>query len=356
MASEEGPRPEENAGLKSLLLLLRSESNILDRVVYKNKNQHRRCFYFKSLLKVRRDVRLLLSAGLEDILSSTSQVIHGRNPAQKVHLLERLKNRAPNGKNNFYLRLLGVSRLLSQMVEPILRAAMQISSLLAKSFFMGFSLIIMSLLARIRTTVQQMLVECVTLFNKVTALSQERFSIKLAKNGIEVFREYYPPSGLVISLECAWEGDKFVLVEKQIPSNIEVMDCGAGINEVQDMQYEVLGFGSEGENPSDSQNLENDVLDSCGQPQTPEDNELNSLTPMVQTEDPKLADDLHLKRKVSFISVHGASESSIAMKSRQEKKLKLDDELNCNPGTTDTEDPFFSLLISGNVKGSLFGS
>ncbi|XP_078437611.1 uncharacterized protein LOC144708244 isoform X3 [Wolffia australiana] len=275
MASEEGPRPEENAGLKSLLLLLRSESNILDRVVYKNKNQHRRCFYFKSLLKVRRDVRLLLSAGLEDILSSTSQVIHGRNPAQKVHLLERiirfrsysvgilyfsspinvffnlkknskwLKNRAPNGKNNFYLRLLGVSRLLSQMVEPILRAAMQISSLLAKSFFMGFSLIIMSLLARIRTTVQQMLVECVTLFNKVTALSQERFSIKLAKNGIEVFREYYPPSGLVISLECAWEGDKFVLVEKQIPSNIEVMDCGAGINEVQDMQYEVLGFGSE---------------------------------------------------------------------------------------------------------------
>ncbi|MQL82892.1 hypothetical protein Taro_015377 [Colocasia esculenta] len=84
----EGMDPEEER-LKLFLLQLRSESGILDRMIYKNKNQHRRCTYFQSLLKVRRDMRLLLSMGLEEILKSAFQVIHGKNPAQRVYLLER---------------------------------------------------------------------------------------------------------------------------------------------------------------------------------------------------------------------------------------------------------------------------
>lgn len=38
--------------LKSFLAQLRTEFGILDRIVYKNKNQHRRSFYFQFLLKV----------------------------------------------------------------------------------------------------------------------------------------------------------------------------------------------------------------------------------------------------------------------------------------------------------------
>ncbi|CAL5366398.1 unnamed protein product [Camellia sinensis] len=65
-----------------------SEIEIVDRIVYKNKNQHRRCSYFEYLLKVRRDLRLLQSAHIEEIVSSSFQVIHGTKPKQKVQLLE----------------------------------------------------------------------------------------------------------------------------------------------------------------------------------------------------------------------------------------------------------------------------
>ncbi|KAI4306065.1 hypothetical protein L6164_029376 [Bauhinia variegata] len=110
--------------LTSLLHQLQSECGILNRMIYKNKNQHRRCSYFQYLLKVRRDVRLLQLANLEEIVRSCFLVIRGDRPKQKVHLLESLKRRKCDGeKYNFMERLLGVARLLAQMVEPMLKAA-----------------------------------------------------------------------------------------------------------------------------------------------------------------------------------------------------------------------------------------
>ncbi|CAI0379953.1 unnamed protein product [Linum tenue] len=51
-------------------------------------------------------------------------VITGRKPKQKMYLLESLKWRqSVSGVPNFLERLLGAARLLSQMVEPILKAA-----------------------------------------------------------------------------------------------------------------------------------------------------------------------------------------------------------------------------------------
>ena len=41
--------------------------------------------------QVRRDVRLLLSAKPEEILSSAFEVIRGRNPSQRIFLLERYR-------------------------------------------------------------------------------------------------------------------------------------------------------------------------------------------------------------------------------------------------------------------------
>uniref|UniRef100_A0A1D1ZHZ3 Uncharacterized protein yceH n=1 Tax=Anthurium amnicola TaxID=1678845 RepID=A0A1D1ZHZ3_9ARAE len=239
----------EEGRLRSFFLQLRTESGILDRMIYKNKNQHRRCSYFQSLLKVRRDVRLLLSVGLEEILNSAFQVIHGKNPSQRLYLLERLKERHSGGKHNFQERLLGVTRLLSQMVEPILRAAIQISSLLARTFFMAFSLTILSLLARLRVLVQQMLVDTVSVFNRVTSVSQKRHTVKLTKNGVEAFREYYPPSWDVISLDCSWQGDKFVLLEgTQVSMRKEIdEDLGVVSLEGSDIQYETLEASIEGD-------------------------------------------------------------------------------------------------------------
>nr|XP_027062111.1 uncharacterized protein LOC113688491 [Coffea arabica] len=103
--------------LKTFLGQLQTEFGILDRIVYKNKNQHRRCSYFQYLLKVRRDLRLLQSAKLEEILNSCFMVIHGKRPKQKLQLLESLKRRrCDGGKYNFLERLLGAVRLLSKQL------------------------------------------------------------------------------------------------------------------------------------------------------------------------------------------------------------------------------------------------
>lgn len=102
--------------LRVLLRQLQTESGILERIVYKNKNQHRRCPYFKSLLKVcfcylllffcflignfstslvvsdlqvRRDVNLLNSAMLGDVLSVLFPIIDGKKPAQKAFFISR---------------------------------------------------------------------------------------------------------------------------------------------------------------------------------------------------------------------------------------------------------------------------
>ncbi|XP_031102580.1 uncharacterized protein LOC116006375 [Ipomoea triloba] len=208
--------------LKSFLSQLQSEFGILDRIVYKNKNQHRRCSYFQYLMKVRRDLRLLKSANPEEIFSASFDVIHGKRPKQKVQLLESLKRRRTNSnKHNFLDRLLGVAHLLSQMTEPMLKAATQVSTLLARSFFMGFSLTVLALLARIRVLVQQMLLDVVFVFNRVSSLSQKEQAVRLTQERFEVFREYYPAKQQPTFLECIWETDKYRLIEKKGASEVE---------------------------------------------------------------------------------------------------------------------------------------
>ncbi|KAJ4982357.1 hypothetical protein NE237_033194 [Protea cynaroides] len=220
---EEDTNLEER--LKSFLVQLQTESGILERLIYKGKNQHRRSLYFQYLLKVRRDVKLLQSARLGDILKHLFPLINGNKPSQSVHLLESLKRRkVDRGKANFLERLLGVARLLSEMVEPMLKAAVEISSLLARSFFMGFSQTILALLARLRVLVQQMLLDIVTVFNMVSSLAQKKHSLKFIQEGIEVFREYYPSNDEVITLECIWQVDKFVLLEKTNRCDIKNQD------------------------------------------------------------------------------------------------------------------------------------
>ncbi|XP_011030825.1 PREDICTED: uncharacterized protein LOC105130155 [Populus euphratica] len=220
--------------LNSFLVQLQAECRVLERMVYKNKNQHRRCSYFQYLLKVRRDLRLLQSIKLEEIVGSCFHVISGRKPRQKVHLLESLKwRKCDSGTPNFMERLLGAARLLSQIVEPMLKAATDISTLLARSFFMGFSLTILALLARLRVLVQQILLDVVSVFNMVSSLSQEKQSVKITQEGLEVFREYYPTNEEFVTLECVWKTDKFVLVEKTHKIDVKVQDGGLGDSSIE---------------------------------------------------------------------------------------------------------------------------
>ncbi|KAK8960580.1 hypothetical protein KSP40_PGU008251 [Platanthera guangdongensis] len=198
--------------LRSLLVQLTTESGILERIVHKSKNQHRGSLYFQALLKVRRDLRLLQSAGLGQILDAFVPIIKGTSPVENARHTKRNKKKCLQGKHTYQNRLLGVARILSQMVEPILKAAIQISLLLAKSFFMGFSLTILACLARLRVLVQQILIDVVSVFNMASAHSQKH-SLKVSGEGIEACVEYYTAGGGVPTLECIWEIDKYVLRE-----------------------------------------------------------------------------------------------------------------------------------------------
>ncbi|KAE8654243.1 hypothetical protein F3Y22_tig00117056pilonHSYRG01209 [Hibiscus syriacus] len=216
---------EKEEKLKSLLGQLEVECGIFERIIYKNKNQHRRSSYFQNLLKVRRDLRLLKSVNLEELLTSCFLVITVMRPRQKVQLLESLKRRKYDvGKPNFMERLLGAARLLSQIVEPMLRATTQVSTLVARSFFMGFSLTVLSLLARLRVLVQQILLDIVPVFNIVSSLSQMKHFVKLNHQGIEAFREFYPKKEDYVTLECVWNTDKFILVERTNTCEIEMQE------------------------------------------------------------------------------------------------------------------------------------
>ncbi|CAH8280378.1 unnamed protein product, partial [Arabidopsis lyrata] len=176
--------------LKSQLGQLELEQAVFERMVYKNKNQHRRCSYFQYLLKVRRDLRLLRTANMESMLRPCFHVISGRISKQKIHVLESLKlKKSDTGKPNILERLLGALHLLSQMTEPILKAASGISTLLARSFFIGFSVTFLALLARLRVLIQQILLDAVSVFNSVTSTSLKKQSVKIAQDGVEVFRD-----------------------------------------------------------------------------------------------------------------------------------------------------------------------
>lgn len=284
--------------LKSFLVQLRTEFGILHRIVYKNKNQHRRSTYFQFLLKVRRDLRLLQSANLEDILNSCFLVINGNRPKQKLQLLESLKRKRSNGnKHNFLERLMGVARLLSQMVEPMLKAAMEISTLLAQSFFMGFSLTVLALLARFRVLIQQILLDVVCTYNTVSSLAQKKQAIKISEDRVQVFREYHPTKGQPsVLLECVWQTDKYVLIEKTNGSETQSQGkdieeyVPSGVSAVHYHSIEVLLGDNEPEtqNPNCAPEVpnsgNNDNVSSAGPcPESDEENQVKDRSPVSES-------------------------------------------------------------------------
>ncbi|VFQ59271.1 unnamed protein product [Cuscuta campestris] len=353
--------------LKSFQGQLLSEFGILDRIVYKNKNQHRRCSYFQHLSKVRRDLRLLKSAKLDEILTSSFDIIHGKRPKQKLHLLESLKRRttADGKKQTFLDRLLGVAHLLSQMVEPVLKAATQVSVLLAQSFFMGFSLTVLALLARIRVLVQQMLLDVVCVFNRVSSMSQKKQSVKLNTEGFEVFKEYYPAKGRAISLECVWETDKYKLIVQKGESQEDEMKQDEPIKSPKIKYQSIEMFlgddevsvddGSSVLNKEDtnspSKNLNDDVASSPGKSSVSHGS--GSSFPLKHKSE--------AKRSVAFVPVKRPSLSSLPP-SANEPVLSFQGMQNGDPSTRgeeeeeeeEEEDPFFSLLTGGNRNSTLF--
>ncbi|KAH7664125.1 hypothetical protein IHE45_14G100600 [Dioscorea alata] len=316
--------------LRVHLRQLQTESGILERIVYKNKNQHRRCPYFKSLLKVRRDVNLLNSAMLGDVLSVLFPIIDGKKPAQKAFFISRVNKNSPCGKYNYLERLLGIARLLSQI-----------------------------------------LLDIVVVFNKVSSLSQKKHDVKLTQEGLEVFREFYPSHVHDQILECVWKEDKFVLIEKKDPS---FMKDQSPLPPAQSIQYELMELFDEVQGIEHDPNLEitknPDAKDLPSPNQEVASDDCSNDAYHVHQELPSIdlaatanasgtissfsglkpRQSQNESRKVAFISV-GKSAPSVADNCRSNKKMKSEMQPE---NAAKTDDPFLSLLLAGNTNKSLF--
>ncbi|KAF8694928.1 hypothetical protein HU200_038033 [Digitaria exilis] len=252
---EAGSKTEdgEEQRLRAALRHLQAEAGVLERLVYKHRNQHRGAAYFQYLLKVRRDLKLLLGAGLAEVLNVVFPVLACRKPANTILVPTKQTKKKPGANHSHHERLLGVARLLSQMAEPIMKAAVQITFLLARSFFIDLCTAVFSLLARTRVLIQQMLLAVVSIYNKVTDLTDRKQAVKISIGGVQAFREYYPSMNDACTiLECVWVKDKFVLHEKIKDSCQEIqVEDQESCSPESSIQYETLALVNE-----DTPNLE----------------------------------------------------------------------------------------------------
>ncbi|CAM0952201.1 unnamed protein product [Alopecurus aequalis] len=245
---QEGSAEEtEEQRLRASLRHLQAEAGVLERLVYKHRNQHRGAGYFQYLIKVRRDLKLLLGSNLAEVINAAFPVIACRKPANTILVPNRHGKKKPGANHSHYKRLLGVARLLSQMVEPVMKGAVQITFLLARSFFIELCTAVLALLARVRVLIQQMLLDVVSVYNKVTDLTDRKQAVRITIDKVQAFREYYPSSNDPSTiLECVWVKDKFVLHERTKASCQKSQDedhklCAPDSS----IQYETLGPVSE---------------------------------------------------------------------------------------------------------------
>eukprot|EP00249_Psilotum_nudum_P014409 c24807_g1_i1 orf=92-1498(+) len=200
--------PEVLSRIQKLLIQLRNEMSIFERLLYKNTNQHRRCLYFRRLRQVRRDLRLLQSARLSEVIESPLLQLPSNKPkaSEDVTCLRK--------------RLLGIARLLDQMMEPILYASSQIAALLSRTFFMPFALTTIASLARFRVLLQQLLYDVVHIFNELSLYQNEEM-LRLQQlcqtsefNAKEIGTKSEKCEELPCFLECQWDAIKSSLFER----------------------------------------------------------------------------------------------------------------------------------------------
>lgn len=195
--------------LRGLLTQVWEDNAIFQRIMYKNQNQHRRTVYFRRLLQVRRDLLLLESFPLKEIVEALPHCISfSKQKALPPKAVLNSLGQGLQSKEQMILtvqrRLLGVSRLLQMMADPILNAGLAIEGLLSQAFFMPFALTVLALLARFRMILIKALYEVISAFNLVSA-SVKKLEIPSVQTDVP------------LCLECRWDGVKLVFFEKAPP-------------------------------------------------------------------------------------------------------------------------------------------
>uniref|UniRef100_A0A0E0QTE8 Nucleolus and neural progenitor protein-like N-terminal domain-containing protein n=1 Tax=Oryza rufipogon TaxID=4529 RepID=A0A0E0QTE8_ORYRU len=302
---------EEERRLRGALRSLQQEAGVLERLVYKHRNQHRGAAYFQYLLKVRRDVRLLLAAGLGDVLTAVFPVLASRKPANTILAVNRVRRSL-------------VQTIVTMRGFWVSHACYQSDSCFASKSEGSGS----------------------TVYNKASDLIDRKQSVKISIGGAQAFREYYPSSNDARTfLECVWVKDKFVLHEntKGNCEKTQAEDQKSCASESA-VLYETLGQVSEDMENAEGLNspmkLPDATLanqpekthchrdeDSQSRRQLVNDNNSNSLSDAVATHvhsTPCPDVKPETKKRVAFIAVGNPKATASSIGTTLTKKQRLD--------------------------------
>ncbi|CAM6100336.1 unnamed protein product [Calypogeia fissa] len=206
--------------LREQVSQLKIELGLFLRLMYKNKNQHRRTLYYQRLSEVRRDMQMFSKLELDETVESLGKFFSAKRPdslSSKAVTQSKFKDAIDERKA---LRtLLSVARLLNQSDGPIMAGSAQLAGLLGQSFFMPFALTMFSCLARFRVLLIQVLYEVVAAFNLLSTIWQQKqksliYSVQRKSVSSSVQGQTHLPA----VLECHWDGTKLSVTEKKTAS------------------------------------------------------------------------------------------------------------------------------------------
>ncbi|PKC13479.1 hypothetical protein RhiirA5_396227 [Rhizophagus irregularis] len=133
------------------------EANILERLYYKNKNQHQRAGYFRKIIEVRKFLKRIKEMGINELMSGFIEAFYSK----KIGKIRSTWDQVPSQEMVIFVmnRLIGVVLLMNKALQIFNDAFNTFSALLRQTEFMSFALACLAILARFNILTRVMLEE-----------------------------------------------------------------------------------------------------------------------------------------------------------------------------------------------------
>lgn len=198
------------------------ETTLLDKLMYKNANQHRGTRPFHRLQEVRRLLRWVPEANamahlrrLHDLLTLA---------ARSTFTLQERYVPTASAAISTLRRLLSACHLAEEIARALLGAAHQSSSHLAHGFFMPLSLACLAILSRVRILNAQLLLDSVNAYNATSEL----LDMLPVADGKEREMVVDGLKGLPSMIRCDWiPEEQLPRLSKQFRSEQDLLDLRA---------------------------------------------------------------------------------------------------------------------------------
>ncbi|GES86334.1 hypothetical protein RCL_jg18449.t1 [Rhizophagus clarus] len=133
------------------------EVNILERLYYKNKNQHQRAGYFRKIIEVRKFFKRVKEMEINELMSEFIGAFY----STKIEKIRNTWDQVPSQEMVIFVmnRLIGVVLLMKKALQILSDAFSTFGALLRQTEFMSFALACLAILARLDIITRVMLEE-----------------------------------------------------------------------------------------------------------------------------------------------------------------------------------------------------